>query len=808
MKKYGYFSEDGIRFIITNPNTPCPWINYLTNEKYCAIISQCAGGYSFYKDCRTNRILRWKPENWHFDRPGRYLFIKERDNKKGQRIWSATYQPLRLQPDFYQCEHSFGWTSIQTTYQQINTHITYFVPPEEPCEVWLIKISNQSSQTRNLSLFPYIEWLLGDYHLELRYRNIMNLYNRICYDEELKIILAKKTAAWGDLNIKEFNGFAFFASSLPIKGCAVNKSKFLGNYNDEQKPAGLQKEYLGFERLCSGEDGIALFEHQVKLSPKQSKEFTVVLGQTEDRKELEEIVQRYRKVSFAKRKLKETIEIWKKRILDNIVVETPDKDLNLLVNTWLKYQMYICNFWSRSPSYYHEGSGGRGYRDSCQDAEGILAINPHLTRKRIGQLACVIRKDGSTAPGWSENGPATYRPNKDHPVWLTATVSAYIKETGDIKILDEVFPYLKDHWIEKATRIDPNWRKGSIQEGKGSLFEHLLKNLSFTFNDVGKRGLPLIGHADWNDGIDAAGIKGKGESVWLAMALVRSLKLLSELAQRYGKRRVAKNLSQQAEIMSERINKVAWDGNWYVRGFTDKNTVYGSRRNKEGKIFLNTQSWAILSGVADEERKRKLLSAVDRYLESEHGLALFSPAYSKYDPKLGRITMFSEGTKENAAIFCHAATFMIAADCLAGRADKAYQRIRAIMPNVQKDYDVYKTEPYVYAEYLIGPDHPYLFGQGAFTWITGTAAWTFLVITEYMLGIQRDFEGLRIKPTLPKHWRRCKVIRPFRNAVYEIEIENSGGKEVKAIYVDGKKIEGNLISPHSDGKKHRVKVVL
>lgn len=823
MQKYGYFSEDGLKFIITNPNTPRPWINYLSNEIYCAIISQCAGGYSFYKDCRGNRILRWKPENWHFDRPGRYVFIKEHFGEAKsslktlpggfvsnlKHIWSATYQPLRIKPDFYECQHSFGWTSIQTIYQKVNTQITYFVPQDDTCEIWLVKITNQSSQAKDISVYPYIEWLLGDYHLELRYHNIMNLYNRIWWDDKLKAILAKKTAAWGDLDIKEFQCFAFFASSLKTLGCAVNKSRFLGSYNDEQNPQGLLRDRLGFDKFCSGEDGVAVFEHQLRLLPGQKKEFVIILGQTESKAGVKKIIEKYQKLGAAKKALVETKNFWKERILNNITVKTPDKDLDTLVNNWLKYQIYICNLWSRSPSYYHEGSGGRGYRDSCQDAEGIAAINSQLTRKKIEQVASLIRRDGSTAPGWSDVGPATYRPNKDHPIWLTSTVSAYIKETGDLKILDKQLPYLKDHWINKAIEIDLKWKKGSIVDGKGSLFEHLLKNLDFAFNDVGKRGLPLIGHADWNDGIDAAGIKGKGESVWLAMALVRSLKLLAELSIVYGKKKVADELYHKAEIMSRRINKVGWDGDWYCRGWTDDGTVYGSKKNKEGKIFLNTQSWAILAGVVSKEKLNKLLAAVDKYLSSKHGLALFYPAYSRYNSKLGRITMFSEGTKENAAIFCHATTFMIAADCLAGRGDKAYQRMKEIMPNAQKDYKLYKTEPYVYAEYMVGPEHPYLFGEGAFSWITGTAAWSFLVITEYLLGVQRDFEGLRINPVLPKEWKRCKVVRPFRNAIYEIEIEKKQENKSKMqIWVDDKKIEGNLIKPHFDRKRHKVKVVV
>ena len=401
-------------------------------------------------------------------------------------------------------------------------------------------------------------------------------------------------------------------------------------------------------------------------------------------------------------------------------------------------------------------------------------------------------------------------PNKDHPIWLVSTVSAYVKEAGDKKILFEIFPYIKDGWIEKATKKNIYWKKGAVKDGEGTLFEHLERNLNFTFTDVGKRSLPLIGHADWNDGIDAAGKDLKGESVWLAMALVRSYKILAELAEIIGYTNKAQRFRNCAKIMASRINNYCWDGNWYLRGFTDGGMAYGSAKNREGKIFVNTQSWAILSGVANEDRRNRLLKAVDRYLDGKHGIALFYPAYSNYNPNLGRITMFSEGTKENAAIFCHAATFKIVADCIAGRGNKAYQSMKKIMPNNQNDIELYKAEPYVYAEYLIGPEHPYRYGEGAFTWTTGTAAWTFLAATEYLLGVHREYAGLRIDPTIPPHWKRCVITRLFRGDVYKVVIKNPKSVQsgVKKIKVDGIEQKHNIVKPRGDKKTHVVEVYL
>lgn len=805
---YGHFSPDGLEYIITNPVTPRPWINYLTNETYCSIISQTAGGYSFYKDCRTNRITRWSPENWHFDRPGKYIFIRD---TKVQKAWSATYQPLRVKPQSYQCRHGLGYTVIESVNNEIQSEITYFVPEHDDCEVWLVKLTNRTSKNRKLEIYPYVEFLIGDYHEELRYRNIMNLYNRIWFDKSHKAVFAKKTAQWQGMNIQPFDTLGFFATSLPVSGCCTQKDAFLGRYNTEENPAAvLEGKFKNFP-LCSGEDAIGTFKNNVTLAPKQTKEFTVILGQTAGIPAITKILAKYRKVAAAKKELENTKKIWQERIVKNIVVETPDKDFNTMMNVWVKYQMYICNFWSRSPSFYHEGSGGRGYRDSCQDSEGLVSINSSLTRKKILKLASLIRRDGTSAPGWSDtNGPNKHRPNKDHQIWLTSTVSAYIKEAGDKNILSEYVPYLKDQWVG-GWEIDPNWKNSAQTDGEGTLLEHLEKNLNFCFNDVGDKGLPKIGHADWNDAIDSAGIKHKGQSVWLAQALARSLKMLADLCALTGDEQKKNNYLQMAKTMDERVNSICWDGSWYVRGFDDDGLVYGSKNDKEGRrIYINSQAWAVLGEVARDERLNHVLESVDKHLNGPHGITLFYPAYSSWVKRLGRISMFSEGTKENAAAFCHAATFMAVAYCMAGRGDKAYEAMRKIMPNAQKDMDLYKTEPYVYAEYLVGPENPYRYGEGAFTWITGTAGWTFMAATEWVLGARRDFEGLRIDPCIPKKWKKCFIKRPFRGDIYEIEILNPKGVErgVSELFVDGQKIEGTLVTPFGDNKIHKVKVIM
>ena len=344
------------------------------------------------------------------DRPGKYLYLKDNKTKK---YWSATYQPVRKKPSYFEARHGLGYTVIKTRYDGIESEITYFVPTKDSCEIWLVRLRNKTSKMKDLTVVPYVEWLIGDYHMELRYRNIMNLYDRFWFDKSNAAILAKKTAMWESFNIQPFHSVAFLASTLPVRGCATQKSEFLGRYNSEESPQFLTADKFNSSELCSGEDGIGALRHNIKLKKGEEKEFVVVLGQVDHRKEVKSLISRYRNVKFVKSELERVKKLWRKRIIDNIIIETPDKDFDLIMNIWVKYQMYICNLWSRSPSYYHEGGGGRGYRDSCQDAEGIMSVDSSHAISKIRTLATLIRKDGSCAPGWSTTrGPATHTPNK------------------------------------------------------------------------------------------------------------------------------------------------------------------------------------------------------------------------------------------------------------------------------------------------------------------------------------------------------------------------------------------------------------
>ena len=806
--KYGHFSEDGYEYVITEPRLPAPWVNFLTNEEYCAVISHTGGGYSFHRDPKTDRLLYWVGRDLWTDRPGRYVFVRDRDTGE---VFTPNWQPLRKPLDEFETRVGLGYQVISSTAMGIKVEITYFVPRQEPCEIWRVTLKNISKRKRALSIFSYLEWMLGD-TVEMNFHNIAILYNRAWFDREANAIFAKKTLLFGQAVYEQLpvrkNPMVAFIGTSKVDGWDCHKQIFLGPYNTEERPESVFRGKCN-QSICEGNEAVGVLQRDLELSPGEERTVVFIVGETDGEDPAKDVLKKYRNLENVDAELDAVKKMWRER-LKGVWINTPDRDFDLMMNIWTKYQLYVCNYWSRTPSYYHEGQGGRGYRDSCQDAQSLMSLDPDHAVKKLLKIGSIIRRDGTCAPGWSDTyGPFPQKPFKDHPVWFTPAVAAYVKETGDLNFLNRKVPWLKDAWREGGTKRDPNWHLGAIEDGEGTIFEHLMAQLNYTYNDVGEHGLPRIGEADWNDGIDMAGRKGKGESVWLAMALVRSLKTAAELADALGKKEISDDLRKKAGIMTERINKVAWDGKWYIRGFTDEGKQFGSSSNREGKIYLNPQSWSILSGVVPEERLPELLKSVDRFLEGDHGLALFYPAYTSTDDKLGRITAFARGTKENAAIFCHANTFMIVADCMVGRADVAYRRLCKIMP-CKQDPDRYKAEPYVYAEYLIGPEHPYEAGRGAYTWVTGTAGWSFLVATEHMLGARPDFEGLRIDPCIPPEWKKCSITRSFRGSTYEISIENPRGVQrgVREIFVDGEKIEGNIIRPHEDGKVHKVRVIM
>jgi cellobiose phosphorylase len=784
---YGHFSKDGREYIITRPDTPRPWFNYLFNDQYHALVSQTGGGYSYFMDPKYYRILRY--DHIHTDRPGRYLFIRD---EKTREVWTPNWQPLRKKLSSWECRQGLSYTTITAKQDGVSAEMTYLVPTDDPVELWIVKLQNKTRVSKQLKVYPFIELISGDAEVEACYRNIVCLYNQARFDQTHEAILSFKHP----FKKRHRPGQAFFSTSLKVTGYDTQKEAHYGLYNDVQNPQSIMEGKLG-NTECRGEDMVGVLESKVTLAPNASKEFVVVLGFTDQKKDVSKLIKKYKSVSQAKKELVRIKKYWD-GVVNRLKVETPDPNFDLMVNTWGKYQLCAITHW-RGTSHYHGVEGGLGYRDTAQDSEGLLSLELDVARAKLEKILYYQYQSGHAVSGfsdvegsWESTQAKGVTHKADVAVWLPYTVVSYIKETGDLGFLKKE---VKFH-----------------DKGSATVYEHVLRAVRYIYGQRGKHGLPLIGLADWNDAYDHVGVKGEGESVWLAMALCRACRKVKQLAEFIGDHEVAQEMQEKFDKLYKLVNDSGWDGKWYLAAFNDEGLKIGSKGNREGKVPLNSQTWAILGHVVDQERLPQILDAIDHYLDTPYGPALFLPSYTHFNPGIGRVTAFAEGTKENAAVFSHACAFKIVADCVLGRGDKAYETYSKLTPMspAKQDISRYRVEPYVWAEYVIGPGSKYKYGEGAFTWNTGTAPWMFTAATEWILGVRRDFEGLRIDPCLPRHWRSARIRRPFRGAVYEVTIQNPDGieKGVKSLKVDGKLVSGNLIHPHSDGKVHKVEVVM
>ncbi len=783
-KKYGHFAKGGREYVITRPETPRPWFNYLFNDCYHALISQTGGGYSYFMDPKYYRILRY--DHITTDRPGRYLFLKD---KATGATWSANWQPMRQELEQWECRHGLGTTQITSTQHQVKSSITYVVPRQDPVEIWRVNLKNVGRHRRTIQAIPFADLICGDVALETHYRNIICLYNEASFDEKLQAITAFKHP----FKNTHKPGVGFFAVSFDHKSFETRKETFLGRYGVYANPEGLSQGLSGSS--VRGEDMIGAFLGEWTLKPDEEVEFVVVLGFTDQPDDIERILKTYRSVEAADRELEKVQSYWDEQV-EQIKVKTPDPNMDLMLNIWGKYQLHAITHW-RGTSHYHGAEGGLGYRDTAQDVEGLLALELDTAKEKLEKLLYYQYNSGHAVSGfsdiegsWENQGVDGVIKKADVAVWLPYSVISYVKETGDVEFLKKE---IKFH-----------------DGGSATVYEHILRAVRYIWSQRGEHGLPLIGHADWNDAYDHVGIKGKGESVWLAMGLARAALQMEELAAFLDDHFVEAEMKKMHASLTKIINESGWDGKWYLAAYNDEGRQIGSDKNTEGKVPLNSQTWAILSETVPPERLPKILDQIDNYLDTDFGPALFLPSYTSFNEGIGRVSAFAEGTKENAAVFSHACAFKIVADCVARRGDKAYETYAKLLPMspAKKDHEKYKTEPYVWSEYVVGPGSKDRFGEGAFTWNTGTTPWMFVAVTDWILGIRREFDGLRVDPCFPKQWKEAWIRRPFRGAVYEIKIENPKGvmTGVEKLTVDGEDQATPLIPPHGDGKVHQVVV--
>nr|MDO8132996.1 hypothetical protein [Candidatus Njordarchaeum guaymaensis] len=782
---YGYFSRNYKEYVVIRPDTPTPWINYLSNNEYCAIISNTAGGYSFHLDPRDKRILRYRYNNLPTDRPGRYLYV--RDNKTGE-YWSPTWQPVLKKLGKYKCRHGLGYTEISSSYLGIDAEVTYFVPVENNLEIWMLTLRNGSSGKKELTVFSYAEFCLWQAFNDLTDLQCSQGLGVAKYEDDAIFY------SFFDVG----TGYAFFASSGTVTGHDCDREKFIGLYRSESDPIAVERGQC-FNSEAKGGNPIAATSNAVKLRPGEAKTIIFILGVVEKKSEAKKYIQKFNKKSSVDAEFQKQKEHWNV-YLSNLSVNTPDREFNVMINVWNQYQCRTTFEWSRYVSFYETGIGrGMGFRDSNQDTLGVVHALPKSVRQRILDLAKNQFENGHVYhlyyPLTGEGGFPPYVKEQmkffsDDHLWLILSTCEYIKETGDMTILDENVSF--------------------VEGSSASLYEHLKKSTDFTLNNMGKHGMPLLGTADWNDPQSLPGPNYAAESIWTAMFFHKMLLELEELCREYKQEKDAQRFAAIADKTKNHVNDTAWDGNWYIRAYDDSGSLVGSSRNKEGKIYINTQSWAVISQIAPKQRGIQCMDSVKKHLDTRYGIMLLAPAYSRYCSEIGALTSYVPGLKENASIWSHANAWAILAECMLGRGDRAYQYYKNLAPPTKnKIARIHGAEPYVYAQTIAGKDHPN-FGAARQSWLTGTAAWMFRVATNWILGIRPQYRGLLVDPCIPKYWTEFEITRHFRNSIYEVRVSNPDrvSKGIKDVTVDGKKLKTSLIPPFTDGKRHTVLIAM
>ncbi|NOX89628.1 MAG: glycosyl transferase family 36 [Calditrichaeota bacterium] len=777
--QYGHFSDDGKEFIIDNVETPTPWINYLQNGQYFALISNNGGGYSYIKSPLHGRITRYRLNDVPPDRPGKYIYIKDLDSGE---VWSLTWQPVGKFREAYRVIHGFGYTRAESHVSGIDGSVNYFVPLNDTLEIWDVKLKNTSNRRRRLAVIGYVEFALGHALIDIINQCDDQHFNRIYFDRQLNSLFATKTY-WVTKNTStqhqennEWDQWAFFTLNQPIKKYETVREQFLGFYRNENNPLAIERDSFSCRDRDFGNVVGAIWS-EIELESGQEKRFHFKLGVIPkdrfDRKK-KVVIEKYHSDRAVDQALNEVKDYWE-RFFSSVRVKTPDKELNIFLNYWTPYQAKMAFDVGRVASFYYWGiARGYGFRDTAQDTIAVTIAHPEKARERIKLLARQMFRNGSVYHHFYGDGQGETTGHCDDPLWFILAVSDYIKETGDLEILKH-----KERFLDTKEEYP--------------ILQHLLAVVNFVENNLGKHGLPIFGRGDWNDTLDYIGGDEGGESVWGAMFYATLLKDLIELLEFIGKNNELKRVKAVQKSLTENIERYCWDGEWYIRAFGQDERKIGSGESEAGQIFLNTQSWAVLAGLPDKDRLIKAMDSVKIKLDTPYGPKICAPAYRKIDPDIGLVTRCVPGKKENAAVFCHPTTWLIQAECLLGRGNHAYEYYKKLLPS-NLNSSRFKTEPYVYAQYITSDEHSTA-GQASHSWQTGTAAWMFRVTLDYLIGVRATLKGLLIDPVIPSFWKEFSIERVFRGSTYKIHIKNPDGlqKGVKSIKINGKPISGNIL---------------
>lgn len=810
--QYGYFDDARKEYVINTVATPYPWINYLGTQDFFSLISNTGGGYSFYKDAKLRRITRFRYNNIPLDLGGgRYYYIY--DDKD---VWSPGYAPVKKELDRYECRHGMGYTKITGERNHIETEITFFVPIDFNGEVHKVTVKNTGDSDKNITLFSFAEWCL--WNAQDDQTNFQRNFNT----GEVEI---EGSAIYHKTEYKERrNHYAFFSVNAPVTGFDSDRESFLGTYNGFHNPDAVL-EGKSRNSVADGWSPIASHSLDLSLKPGETRELVFILGYVENpleekweaknvinKTKAHQMMEEFSTAEKADKALKRLTDYWDDLLSRYTLVSKEDK-LNRMVNIWNQYQCMVTFNLSRSASYFESGIGrGMGFRDSNQDLLGFLHQIPDRARERIIDLASTQLEDGGA---YHQYQPLTKRGNdeiggnfNDDPLWLILAVVAYVKETGDYSILEVSTPYDNDE--SKAA----------------SLADHLKRSFDHVINNLGPHGLPLIGRADWNDCLNlncfstepgepfqtTTSKDGRvAESVMIAGMFVYIGKEYAALMKKLGNPEESERAEKEVGKMEKAVMEYGFDGEWFLRAYDDFGRKVGSEECEEGKIFIESQGLCIMGGLGLSDGKAiQALDAVEERLGTKYGLVLNNPAFTKYYVEYGEISTYPAGYKENAGIFCHNNAWIMCAEAVCGRGDKAFDYYTRIAPAYTEEYsEIHRMEPYVYSQMVAGKDAK-RFGEAKNSWLTGTASWNFVAITQYILGIKPDYDGILVDPAIPADWDGYQVTRKFRGDTYKIAVNNPEhvSKGVKKLLVDGKEIDSAVIPYAGDGKVHEVTVTL
>ncbi|MGA9293487.1 MAG: glycosyl transferase [Ignavibacteriaceae bacterium] len=809
--KYGFFDDKNKEYVITEVQTPYPWINYLGSDDFFSLISNTSGGYSFYKDALLRRISRYRYNNVPVDNGGKYFYLNDNGD-----VWSPGWKPVKADLEDYSCRHGMGYSIIKGKRNSVEAEVLFFVPVKTNCEIQKLKLTNHGKENKSLKLFSFVEFCLWNA------LDDQTNFQRNFSTGEVEI---KDSVIYHKTEYKERrNHYSFYSVNSKINGYDTDRDSFIGLYNGFEKPD-IVFEGKPKNSVAHGWSPIASHYIELNLKPGESKEYIFILGYVENeddkkweskgiinKEKAEELIYKFSTPDRVEESFIELKNYWDD-LLSVYRVKSHDDRLDRMVNIWNQYQCMVTFNMSRSASYFESGIGrGMGFRDSNQDLIGFVHQIPEKARERILDIAATQFEDGGA---YHQYQPLTKKGNyavgsnfNDDPMWLILSTSAYIKETGDWSILDEQVPFDSD-----ASKSE-------------SLFEHLKRSFYHVVNNLGPHKLPLIGRADWNDCLNlncfsknpdesfqtTENKQGRSaESLMIAGLFVVYGNEFANLCSVLNKKDEAEAAKKHINEMAAVIKKEGWDGEWFLRAYDYFGQKIGSKENEEGKIFIESQGFCIMAGVGlDDGKAQKALDSVKKYLDCKFGIVLLNPAFTKYYLNMGEISTYPPGYKENAGIFCHNNPWIMIGETLAGNGNRAFEYYSKIAPSYLEEIsDLHKTEPYTYAQMIAGKD-AFKPGEAKNSWLTGTAAWNYYAITQYILGIQPQYSGLKVEPCIPKEWDGFEISRKFRGANYIIKISNPDhiSKGIKKLVVNGKEIEGNVIPLFDAGTKNEVQAVM